>query len=337
MTNLTPNDAIVLDGGTSNTRARLVRKGRVIATVRRSVGVRDTVLSNESQPVARAVRECIEEICRQNGGALPQRVVASGMLSSEVGLASVPHVIAPAGIDELAHSVVSCDLPAVGERPIDLVPGVRTPPGSGRDGWAEADVMRGEECETLGAWLALPDAQGRNAAFLWPGSHTKLVAVNASGQIVRSYTTLAGELTQALARHTLLAASLPEELPSEPDTEAFATGLRLVEDEGLGRMAFLVRVAALTSALGPSERAAFWVGAVIGDDVARIARHAVLAAPVPVWVGGRQPQRTLYSNALAMRHSGPVHALDDDLAERAPMLGALAIAERHAELRQRSA
>ena len=51
--------------------------------------------------------------------------------------------------------------------------------------------------------------EGRGVAFVWPGSHTKLIEVDPAGRIVRSHTTLAGELLLALARHTLLAASLP--------------------------------------------------------------------------------------------------------------------------------
>ena len=39
---------IALDGGTSNTRARLIRDGRVVASARRTVGVRDSVLSDRS-------------------------------------------------------------------------------------------------------------------------------------------------------------------------------------------------------------------------------------------------------------------------------------------------
>ncbi len=201
------------------------------------------------------------------------------MLSAEVGLVAVPHVVAPAGPDELARGVVARTIPEVADRPILFVPGVRTPPADGPDGWAEADVMRGEECETLGALRLLfppspdPDPPSPTRAFVWPGSHTKLVEVDGQGRIVRSHTTLAGELTRAVARHTLLAASLPEALPDGPDPEALEAGARLVGREGLGRAAFLVRVAALSGALDPLRRASFWVGAVVADDVAHLARH----------------------------------------------------------------
>jgi 2-dehydro-3-deoxygalactonokinase len=337
--------AVALDGGTTNTRARLVdvAAGRVVATARRAVGVRDTVLApgGGPAPLAGAVRAALEDVIAAGGGGRPDLVVAAGMLSSEVGLAVVPHVVAPAGLDALAAAAVVQHLPAVAAEPIVFVPGVRTPAGAGPDGWADADIMRGEECETLGACIDLAisgqDATGRswskNAvthAFLWPGSHTKLVEVDAAGRIVRSHTTLAGELLQALARHTLLAASLPAEFSEAPDPDALEAGVRLVEREGLGRAAFLVRVAALAGVLDPPARAAFWVGAVVADDVTHLARHPILARHPPVWVGGREPLRSLYSRLLARRHPAPIEALNEATAERASAMGAVAVAQRHA-------
>jgi 2-dehydro-3-deoxygalactonokinase len=334
--------AVALDGGTTNTRARLVEAatGRIAQTARRSVGVRDAVLTTPTagggSPLERAVREALDEVIAAAGGIAPDVIVAAGMLSSEVGLTTVPHVLAPAGLDDLARGAALRHLPAIAARPILFVPGVRTPPASGPDGWASSDVMRGEECETLGAWMILgasDPARSRSHgaarhAFLWPGSHTKLVEVDTAGRIVRSHTTLAGELTQAVARHTLLAASLPEELPEDPDPQAADAGARLVERVGLGRAAFLVRIAALTDALPPQERAAFWLGAVVADDAAHLARHAILQGNPNVWVGGRQPLRALYATALERRLRATVRALDDATAERASAVGAVAVARR---------
>jgi 2-dehydro-3-deoxygalactonokinase len=354
MTDSTTRWAVALDGGTTNTRARLidVATGSVVATARRAVGVRDTVLAGRGlRPVEEAVRGVLEEVGRAAEGSRPGPIVAAGMLSAEVGLMAVPHVLAPAGLDELARGAVAVSFPSIGDRPIVVIPGIRTPAGPGPDGWAEADVMRGEECETLGAWMSLalasspvpspgpapaPGPDAPHTAFLWPGSHTKLVAVDGRGRIIRSYTTLAGELLHALARHTLLATSLPEEVPDDPDPAAVEAGARLVEREGLGRAAFLVRIAALTGSLGSEERAAFWVGAVVAEDVARLTRHPILQAdPRPdVWVGGRRPLRGLYAGFLARRHDGRVRELEERLAESASALGALAVAARRSEARE---
>lgn len=324
--------AVALDGGTTNTRARLLHDGRVVATARRAVGVRDTVLAAGRDALAAAVRDALAEVMDAAGSEPPQCVVAAGMLSSEVGLATVPHVVAPAGIDELVHAAAVRVLPDVSDLPILFIPGVRTRAAAGSDGWTAADVMRGEECETLGAWSLLdPAPAGAPSVFVWPGSHTKTVAVDAAGRIVGSHTSLAGELTAALGGHTLLRASLPEALPDELDLDAAAAGARVAGRDGLGRAAFLVRIAALTGSLEAAARASFLIGAVIGDDVAHLSRHPVLDGAARVWVGGRQPQRTLYADWLRATIRQPVFELEGDLAEAASARGAWAVVLRHAE------
>jgi 2-dehydro-3-deoxygalactonokinase len=330
--------AIALDGGTTNTRARLIVDGRILATARREIGVRDTALVGPGSPsseearglrLAQAVHEVLAEV-GLHAGTSPAEVVAAGMLSSELGLAAVPHVLAPAGVAELAAAVAIRSLPEVWPEPIHFVPGVRTPAPEGPDGWMRGDVMRGEECETLGALWELerqgsldPDA-GR-IAFVWPGSHTKLVEVDRSRRIVGSHTSLAGELLQAVARNTLLRASLPEVLPERLDPAAVAAGARAVAEQGIGRAAFLVRVAALEQAMGPDERAAFWISAVVADDCRGLARHPIVGRARWIGVGGREPLRGLYAEALERQAPGAVVRLGDDTCERASALGALAV------------
>ncbi len=258
------------------------------------------------------------------------------MLSSEVGLVAIPHLSAPAGLDDLARGVAVVSLPEVAEMPIYVVPGVRTPAGDGTDGWFEADVMRGEECETLGAYAALA-ARGRIEpgqwpVFLWPGSHTKLVEVDPSGRITRSHTTLAGELLQAAARHTLLAASLPEALPDDPDPDAAAAGARAVERDGLGRAAFLVRIAALERTPRPSR------AGVILDRCDRLRRRHRPGAPSHPHAGSSGLGRRTAALALALRgRAGPSPWRARHPARRAagrigPGPGRLAIAARRIQL-----
>ncbi len=324
---------VALDGGTTNTRARLLKGDQVVATARRSVGVRDTVLSGGGvSPLALAVREVIAEVLARGDCPQPDRIIAAGMLGApDVGLTGVPHVIAPAGIDELARGAISKVMPEISPIPILFIPGVRTPPGDGPDGWAEVDVMRGEECETLGVWLTLKP-QGR-LAFVWPGSHTKYVEVDETGRITSSATTLAGELTMAVARHTLIAGSLPEEWPAELDPQAVAMAQRLVLEKHvtLMRMAFLVRVAALTQVLSPAQRVAFWIAAVAVEDAMHLGLHTVTET-IDIRVGGRGSIRSIYCDVIRQVSNHEVEAINDELNERASALGALAVAERWEQL-----
>jgi 2-dehydro-3-deoxygalactonokinase len=337
---------IALDGGTTNTRARLVRDGRIVATARREIGVRDAVLHDPSagQSLSDAVRDVIAEVSGATAGrgsegaqpAVAQLIVAAGMLTSEVGLLAVPHVLAPAGALELAKAVVVRTIPTIVSQPIHFVPGLRTPPNDGPDGWMRADVMRGEECETLGARAQLVQRgllsrDGRRLAFVWPGSHTKLVEVDGEGRITRSHTTLAGEFLLAIFRHSLIHASLPAKLPDFVDLDWADSGARAVLEAGLARAAFLVRVADLEGRMGPQQRASFWVGAVVADDVRHLALHPILATANPVWVGGREPLRSLYARWLGRSHHALVTPLEDELAEAASAIGAIEVAGCHVE------
>ncbi len=95
--------------------------------------------------------------------------------------------------------------------------------------------------------------------------------------------------------------------------------------QGLGRAAFLVRVAALLGTMSPEQLASFWVGAVVADDAGHLARHPILARSPPIWTGGREPLRSLYAGWLAGLLEGPVTPLDEELSEAASALGALAV------------
>ncbi len=315
---------IALDGGTTNTRARLVENGQVIAETRRAVGVRDRAISASGSPVAQAVRECLDELETLNSRARDAEIVASGMLTSEVGLRAVPHALAPAGLIELARASVVTTIPEITDRPIRLIPGVCTPPADGPTGWLSCDIMRGEECETLGT-LALLDRTGP-LIMVWPGSHTKYVEIDELNRIVSSHTCLTGELTMTIARQTLIAKSLPETLPETPDQAALILGRNVSYEKGLSRAAFLVRIADVQGVLSPHERASFWVGAVIGDELARVAGHPILKKGYAVLVGGREPQRSTYVEGLKCAGLSDVTALDDKTTAIAAALGAVAIA-----------
>ncbi len=319
---------VVANGGTSNLRVHLVnsQESHVVTTVRRSVGVADVARGTEREALWNALSTAVCELEAFSGGSF-SKVVALGMLTSEVGLHRLPHVAAPAGPAELAagsHEFIAQEL---GGRAVRLIPGVRTSSTNAANDWTDADMMRGEECETLGAWHLL----GRPSpplVFVWPGSHTKIVALDEHGRISGSYTTLAGELLQAIARHTLIKASLPSEFPDQVDLDVLAQVTPLVQQHGLARTSFLVRLSHVLGDEQPSRRAAFWTAAVVADDVLHLAKQPILNAAPQILVGGREPLRSLYAESLRQRLiDRVVHVLTDDQAEFAAAIGATVVLE----------
>ena len=145
---------LCVDSGTTNTRAWLVAGDRILARREAGRGARDTARDGHDRALRRALRDLIADLraTRDARDVLPPRhIAAAGMITSAQGLVEVPHVRAPAGIDELAAGAQEKLLPDVADLPFVFVPGVRTAaiPGAPA-GIGGTDVMRGEETLCLG-------------------------------------------------------------------------------------------------------------------------------------------------------------------------------------------
>ncbi len=266
---------ITIDGGTTNTRCILWdNSGAMLYEERRQVGVRDTAIDGNNQKLRFAVKECIEALLKSGkcGYGDIVKIVASGMLTSELGLFEVPHLAAPAGISELAASLVTARLDGICPVPISFVPGIKNRVKEIDSQSFEAmDIMRGEEVESI----AIIDRcfSGRPMLIVLPGSHNKFVAVNAKGQIAGCLSTISGELLEAVTNHTILAKSVRRRFAGETDysRDWMLTGYRNAKKVGLGRACFSGRILNLFGEKSGASIASYILGAVLQGDV-----HAVL-------------------------------------------------------------
>ena len=204
---------LAVDGGSSNTRITLVQNGKVLDRVKLAAGVRLTALSGSNIELLQAVRQGIQDILARNQleDKNVEAVLASGMIGSELGLYSVPHVTAPTDLTKLAAHTQRVRLPEVCGIPFWFIPGVKNQ----ADSLENADMMRGEETEFLGlCGIAKPEEE---VLALLPGTHTKLVTGSGSGAIIGCCTTLGGEMLAALSQNTILRSALPEPLSPTPD------------------------------------------------------------------------------------------------------------------------
>ena len=107
---------ITVDGGTTNTRCILWDENRRrIAQENRPVGVRNTAIDGNNRKLKQAVKECLDALVEKNGLGYGDihRIIASGMITSDVGIVVVPHLTAPAGLEELAAATVAIELPEI--------------------------------------------------------------------------------------------------------------------------------------------------------------------------------------------------------------------------------
>lgn len=330
MSDGTGNLRIAIDGGTTNTRARLLRNSTLIASAARPVGVRDVAMSGSAAVLHRAIAECIAEVVQSASVSLGDvhLICASGMLTSNVGLTEVPHVPAPAGRDELARQVRPVSFPSIAPVPIYLVPGVKSTvesPGLGNVN--ECDVLRGEESEAFG----IVDATEHIGAhyLLLPGSHTKLLDIDSQSRIAASYTTMGGEIMQALAQNTILASSIDWPPHGAPDWQAVSAGAELARNWGLFRGGFTIRLADILAGVSRSVRTWCFVGLVAAMDWDNMMRWPGIVRSMPLRIGGREPLRCLCGFLAKNDWSGPIEVFDDSVLELAAARGACSIAERY--------
>ena len=120
---------ITIDGGTTNTRCILWNSSRQrIDEQKREVGVRNTAIDGNNSKLKNAVKECLEQLLEDHSLTYDNinHIIASGMITSDVGIVVVPHLTAPADLEQIARSTVAIRLPEICPIPIHFIPGIKT-------------------------------------------------------------------------------------------------------------------------------------------------------------------------------------------------------------------
>lgn len=235
---------ITLDTGTTNTRAVLWRRGEEPVCMEKcGTGVRDTAADGTNTRLKQSIRQCLERLLEKGGRTFAdvEGVFASGMITSNVGLAEVPHLEAPVSARDFTEHLYRLKLFEVCPVPFYFIRGVKNQRGEGGD-LEDMDIMRGEETETLALLEEYPKDQPY--VFILPGSHSKFVFVNEKGEITGCLTSLTGELLENMTLHTILADAVDRQFVTKESywKEAVLAGYRAAEKHGTGRALFSVRI-----------------------------------------------------------------------------------------------
>lgn len=266
---------MTIDCGTTNLRVTLFTEGgEPVSAAKADGGVRNTAVDGHNGRLRAALRGCIDKALSDAGKthADVSRCVAYGMITSNMGLLEIPHLVAPVSKEGLRAGMREAVFDDVAPFPIAFIPGVRNFSGAVNfDNVSRMDMMRGEETEAVGLYDLL--APGAPAVFILPGSHNKFVSMGAKGEILGCMTSISGELLDALTHHTILADSVGHGFVSAEDYDDVAAreGAWACAQSGLGRAAFSGRI---LDTLGKKGRAAvqsYLLGAVLALDVAALA------------------------------------------------------------------
>lgn len=98
---------VVIDSGTTNSRVRLLREGTVIGAASVQVGVVDTTKTGSNAALKQGVRQAFDQALRDGEvsvGEIPY-ALGFGMITSELGVVEIPHLVAPVGIQDLSVDV----------------------------------------------------------------------------------------------------------------------------------------------------------------------------------------------------------------------------------------
>ena len=227
------------------------------------------------------------------------------MITSNVGLVEIPHVVAPASAEDLAEAAKCVLIEDVCPLPILFIPGVKN-----RDGkldlvtFESMDMMRGEEVETVAVVESLP--KGQAYLLVLPGSHTKFVSVDCAGKITGCLTTISGELLSVITNDTLIADAVGHSFASEETyaKEYVLAGYETAKKTGIGRACFSARILNTFAEPDKTKIASYVLGAVLQNDMEAVKNSGALKcdADTTVVIYGKNPLREALMDLFTEEH-----------------------------------
>ncbi len=213
---------LTIDCGTTNSRVYVVDEtGKIYAKATKKVGVRNTSITGSRTCLEQGLREIVDKAIHESGFAPSQfkAILSSGMITSEIGLCELPHLMAPCDAELLSKSLEPVRNVRLTDYdiPVYFVRGIKNTMPEKIDNPFTAvgncDFMRGEETQMVG----LIDKGTRlpvTAVVL--SSHTKFIPIDDNGMILGSLTTASGQLREAILAQTFVGKSVEKQTEEEP-------------------------------------------------------------------------------------------------------------------------
>ncbi len=265
---------ITIDTGTTNTRVSLFDDTKRVAIIKSDVGVKNTSVDGHNRRLVETISHSIAQL--QQDHQLDDQdidaILAAGMITSNLGLHEIPHLIAPVSLADFAHNIRSVVLPEISRLPIHFIPGVKNLDTDNLKSVEGLDIMRGEEVEAL----AITSQLGINhdAIIALPGSHSKFVSLDAKQTILGCCTTLAGELNDIITKHTILTSSLQGRYSDTLCSQSLLEGYEASDKYGIGHALFSIRLNEQFAGKSHEQLASFLVGVILHSDI-----KALVSAP----------------------------------------------------------
>lgn len=306
---------IAIDGGTTNTRVHLIKSGVHTDTVKLNMGVR--INADGTEKYKNELKGAVNNILSENNLSENdiERIICSGMITSDLGLLPLPHLTIPCSIEDMAKATEDASFPEITSIPFTFVRGLKT----NADSFETADMMRGEEAELMG----LCDELEENCLYVLPGSHSKLIETDKDSRIVSFSTEMTGEIIEAMSSYTILKGSIDLKNASL-DTDYLEKGFLYARKNGVNAAFFKVRTLGVLFGATNDETYSFFMGIALCGEISNIiespARKVVL--------GGKAVLKTPMAHLLDKFSDKEIICIPDEISNLASAYGAIKIYEK---------
>lgn len=303
---------ITIDGGTTSTRVNLLQNEKIIDTIKLNIGARASIGNREKYVYE--IKCAIEEIILRNKTSEIERILASGMITSEFGLRNLPHIKTPAGIEELHETMYETYIKEISDIPFVFIRGVKA---DGQD-LEDFDMMRGEETELMGI---MQEKYGE-CIYVLPGSHSKIIKTDKQEKIVSFSTMLTGEMIASLSQGTILKDAVDLSV-SEMNKEYLLKGYDYAESAGINKALFKVRILKNIFGCSKEEVYSFFMGIILHDEISNMMKEPTNT----VVLGGKAQIKEAMALILKEKTNKNIIELDEKTVDHSTSIGMIKIYE----------
>lgn len=307
------NTYITIDGGTSSTRVNFLKNGEILDTVKLDIGAR-ACIGNRNEYECK-IKSAIDEIILRNKASGVERILASGMITSEFGLCNLPHINAPAGINELHKAMYQTVINEISDIPFVFMRGVKL---DGKD-IDDCDMMRGEETELIGI---MQEKYG-TCIYVLPGSHSKIIKTDRHGRIISFSTTLTGEMIASLSQGTILKDAVDLSVTKKIHGEYLMKGYDYTVSAGINKALFKVRILKNKFNCSNEEVYSFFMGIVLCQEILNIVKEDAET----VVLGGKEQIKKAMALILKEKTNKNIIELDEKTVDYSTSIGMVKIYE----------
>lgn len=305
---------ITIDGGTTNTRISLADGTKILDRLSFGIGAKSNI--DDNTLYKSTIKEAIKKILKNNRLLESDivRILASGMITSEFGLLQLDHVTVPAGTEKLHNTMKEVTIKEISDIPFVFIRGVKT----AADKLENSDIMRGEETELIG----IMDKNDGECTYVLPGSHSKIIKTDSSGNIIEFSTMLTGEMLAALSQNTILKDAVDLE-NSVLDKKYLLIGFDFCRKNGINNTLFKVRILKNIFRENGDRTYSFFLGAVLCDEILEILKHGT----EKIIIGGNSRLKEATHMLLKHRSNADTVCITPEKADSAASVGMVRIFE----------